>query len=334
MIAGIAGSGRNLTILCLSVLCLTMPVSPAMPGGASAVSQSSNPRVTSMQLILPNGARAKWSPLGDRLVFDGRSADGYYQLYLSDRAGQVLASLSKGKPITQRHNGNGMYRPHGGYIVFVSEVPPPHYLDWLSPYGSVPFTEPGVGLFNNLWATDGQRFWQLTNIPVKLALDDGVPAVGTVNPHFSWDSSTLVWTERYAEGGNNNWGQWRLRAADFVVGSDGPALANERVMFTPSLGTYVTAMEFLTPKVLLVAGNLDGQHEYGMDLYLLHWETGTIRNLTNTPDYWEEGACVAPSGKIVYMTNRDSRDILDFNRDWVGQRVERDYWITDVGIEM
>jgi len=315
------------------VLCSTISVASLHGRAApldqtSAIAQFGNPLVVSMTLLHPIGARARWSPDGSRFVFDRRNFDGYYNLYLSDRAGNTLASLTKGKHINQRHNGNGMYRYRGDYIVFVSEEME-HFLDFLAPFGPVPIGEPGVGLFNNLWATDAQEFWRLTNIPIKKTPNDNIPVIATVNPRFSPDSTMLVWTERYAEGGHNNWGKWRLKAADFVVGPDGPSLSNERVIFTPSVGTYVTAMEFMTPRVLLVAGNLDGQHEYGMDLYLLHIATGTVRNLTNTPDVWEEGSCIAPSGKIVYMTNQDSRFPLDFNRDWVGQPVERDYWIMD-----
>lgn len=280
-----------------------------------------------MRLIQPNGSRPKWSPDGDRFVFEARHLDQYYDLYISDRTGRTAPSLTSGRPISQRHHGNGIYRPQGGYIAFQSEALT-HFAGWTA-YGPEPASGPGVGLFNNLWVTDGRQFWQLTDIPIKQSMSDGLPAFGTVNPRFSWYDSTLVWTERYEAGGNNGWGKWRLKAGTFLVGPNGPELRNQRVIFTPSVGTYVTAMEFMKPGLLLVAGNLDGQHEYGMDQYLLDVPTGVFRNLTGTPEFWEEGSCVAPSGKIVYMTNRDSRYAVDFTRDWVGQPVERDYWMMD-----
>lgn len=288
-----------------------------------------NPRIASMELVQPAGARPKFSPLGDRIVFDLRNVDGLYDLFLADADGEIVAGLSHGRPIPQKHAGNGIYRPSGDFIVFQAEVEQ-HYGDEYSALGQVPIGEPGVGLFNNLWATNGTGYWQLTNAPVKMAADDGIPGIATVNPRFTWDSKTLVWTERYAEGGSNNWGLWRLKAADFIVTGGVPSLRNERVIFTPALGTYVTGMRFMTPKVLLVAGNLDGQHEYGMDLYLLHTDTGAVlRNLTQTPAAWEEGSCIAPSGRVVYMSNQESRFPLDFGRDWAGQPTERDYWIVN-----
>jgi Tol biopolymer transport system component len=276
-----------------------------------------------MQLIQPSGARPKWSPRGDQFVFDRRNADGLYDLYVASSQGQLLSTLSEGWPM---HYGNGIFRPRGDYVVFMRETQP-HFLDFLAPYGQTPYGEPGLGLFNQLWATDGINYWQLTNAPVKMTASDEIPVIATVNPHFSWDSSTLVWTERYGDGGNNNWGRWRLKAANFVVGSGGPRLTNARVLYTPAQGNYVTAMEFMGPHLLLVAGNLDGQHEYEMDLYLLQTDTGSVHNLTTSADSWEEGACVAPSGKIVYISNQDSRYLLEKSKDWVGQPIERDYWM-------
>jgi hypothetical protein len=319
----------SVTLLFVALLLLTTTEKVVLAPSASAQSGFKNPRVVSMRMIHPNGSRPKWSPTGDRFVFEVRHGDGFYDLYVSDRQGRIQSSLTRGRPINQKHNGNAIYRPIGSgtYIAFLSEEPT-HYPDWTS-YGPEPASGPGVGVYNNLWVTDGQGFWKLTNIPIKQSATDETPAMATVNPRFSWFDSTLVWTERYAPGGNNDWGKWRLKAGNFVVGQNGPELRNQRVIFTPSVGTYVTAMEFMMPNVLLVAGNLDGQHEYDMDQYLLHIPSGTRRNLTSSPDAWEEGACVAPSGKIVYMTNRDSHYPLDRNRDWVGQPVERDYWLMD-----
>jgi Tol biopolymer transport system component len=289
-----------------------------------------SPRVAEIVSVLPAGARAKFTPAGDKLIFDRRNPDGYYDLYVSDLEGRLLATFSEGKPgVVQRHNGNGIFHPSSAFLAFISEEDQ-HYLNQLGPYGQIPVGEPGVGLFNNLWFTDGQGYWKATNIPLKQTADDGLPVFATVNPRFSPDGSRIVWTERYAEGGNNNWGKWRLKIAELVaqVSPRQFSIRNERILFTPSTGTYVTAMKFIRPGLLLISGNLNGQHEYGMDLYTLDIVTGALKNLTNSPDDWEEGACVSPSGRtIVYMTNRDSPFRLDTSKDWVGQPVERDYYL-------
>jgi Tol biopolymer transport system component len=293
-----------------------------------------NPRVSRMVRIQVAGTRAGFSPDGKHLIFDRREKSGYYQLYLTDlNANSVPIAMTKGRTgIGQLDNGNGVIYPDPAYpyAAFISEANP-HYLSTTPPSGQVPLGDSGVGLFSNLWFTDGVNFSQQTNVPMKQTASDGLPVYATVNPRFSPDGSMIVWTERYENGGPLNWGYWRLKAAD-VVKSSVPgqfrlSIANPRVLFTPANGNYVTAMAFASSTTLLVAGNLDGQHQYGMDLYLLDINTGSYTNLTNSPLSWEEGSCIAPSGKIVYMSNKDSAYTVDFNKDWVGQPLTREYYL-------
>src|ERR1700733_11844575 len=287
-----------------------------------------NPNVAQIVNIIANGADAHLAPNAQSIVVDIRTASGYYQLFTSDLSGNVIGNLTVGRTgIGQLDNGNGIFHPSGAYIGFISEVPQ-HYLSTIPPKGQVPLGDPGIGLFSNLWITDGIGFWQQTNIPVKQNANDGLPVYATVNPRFTPDGKSVVWTERYANGGSFNWGDWRLKEADLVpLQPKGVALTNERVIFTPqNNGYYVTAMAFISPTELLVSGNLDGQNIYGMDLYSLNLTTGTYTNLTNTPTFWEEGSCIAPSGTIVYMSNKDSAFTYNFNDFWVGQPMTRDYY--------
>jgi Tol biopolymer transport system component len=287
-----------------------------------------NPQVSQIVNIMTDGARAHLAPNGQTVVVDARTAAGYYDVFTADLNGNFLGNVTLGRTgIGQLNNGNAIYHPSGAYIAFISEVPQ-HYLSTLPPTGQVPLGDPGIGLFANLWITDGVSFWQQTNIPVKETATDGLPVYATVNPRFTPDGKSIVWTERYANGGQFNWGMWRLKEADLVpLQPKGVALTNERVIFTPQLGYYVTAMAFISPTDLLVSGNLDGQDIYGMDLYDLNLTTGTYTNLTNTPNYWEEGSCIAPSGKIVYMSNQDSTYTYNTNLFWVGQPITRDYYV-------
>jgi Tol biopolymer transport system component len=298
----------------------------AFNANAQAALPYGNPQVAQIVEILSNGARPHLAPDGQTFVVDSRSQSGYYDLFTSDLNGNIQTSLTLGNSgIAQLDNGNGIYHPSGDYIAFISEAPV-HYLSTIPPIGQIPIGDPGIGLFSNLWITNGIDFWQQTNVPMKQTANDGIPVYGTVNPRFSADGKSVVWTQRYANGEPFNWGVWRLMEADLVaLEPAGVALTNERVIFTPEDGYYVTAMAFISPTELLVSGNLDGQNIYGMDLYNLNLTTGTYTNLTNTPTYWEEGSCIAPSGRIVYMTNQYSNYTLNFNEFWVGQPLERDY---------
>jgi Tol biopolymer transport system component len=283
-------------------------------------------KIRSIRIVHEVGARPRFSPDGTRIVFDRLNTDRYYDVYTSRADGSDVRPITDGKSgIGQRNNGNAMYHPDGKFIVFVSEEMD-HIGNTMRRLG-----DPGIGLFSNFYATtpDGTQFWQLTDIPIKRNLRDrNTPSVGSVNPVFSHDGSRFVWTERYAEGGNNNWGRWRIKIADFRVVDGRPELRNERVLFTPERGNYATAMEFLDERRLVMAGNLEGQHEYGMDQYVLDIESGRTTNLTNTPEVWEEDSTVSPNGRIVYMTNTNSRYKFDKGRaDWFTQPVEREYYI-------
>ena len=283
-----------------------------------------NSKVEDIKLLLGAGTRPRFSPDGSTIVFDRRNLDGYYSLYLSSLNGVIWAGLTD--DIHPRHGGNGIFDRTSAYILYIAQEPN-HYLSYYSPAGQLPIGEPGVGLFNNLWITNGPQKWRLTNVPLKANEEDPTPVFATVNPKISPGGATVVWTERYDSGGNLNWGLWRIKAGELAINGSTVSLVNQRVLFTPATGTYVTAMQFLNEDELLLSGNLDGQHEYGMDLYRYNITDGTLLNLTNSPNDWEEGACLAPSGKIVYMTNRDSEYELDFAKDWVGQPLQRDYYV-------
>lgn len=133
-----------------------------------------------------------------------------------------------------------------------------------------------------------------------------------------------------------DWGYWRIKTADFIIGPSGPELQNMAVVFDPpvycgnSNCQYANGMAFINDTTILVTGNLDGQHVYGMDLYLYDLTSKRLINLLNTSEYWEEGAAYS-NGKIVYMTNIDSEYILDFtDPEWQNQPRTREYWIMNV----
>lgn len=76
-------------------------------------------------------------------------------------------------------------------------------------------------------------------------------------------------------------GDGRIKGADFVVQDGVPRLENEKIVFKPTEGNYVTDVGWLDKQALLIAGNLNGQHEYGMDQYAFDLQTGRLVNLQN-----------------------------------------------------
>jgi Tol biopolymer transport system component len=289
------------------------------------ICQGKSPLIESIRLLQAHGTRARWSPQGTRVVFDRINANGYYAVYLSDTKGRIVASLTNGKPgLPNKNNGNPTFDHSGRFVIFISEKQN-HFLDTIPAMG-----DPGIGLYSDIWATDLQtgRFFQLTHYPVKKGFLDRTPSFAVVNPHFTHDGRNLVWTERYKAGGTNNWGKWRIRIADFSVTEKGvPHISAPRVLYTPAKGTYVTSMGQEGDGAFIFAGNLDGQHEYGMDQYRWEPATGHLTNLTSTPTVWEEGSSLAHSGTIVYMSNIDSKYQFNANRNWMTQPMQRDLYL-------
>jgi len=286
-------------------------------------------------LKTPHAIHSSWSPDGTQLVLEQVEADLFYDLKIINLEGMTLKHLTRGKKgINQRNNGWPEWHPDGTYIVFQSEEPKHYAMDdkWL--------THPGNGFFMNLWATttDGDKFWKLTNIKHKIKLRDGKVAQSIVSPDFNHDGTKLMWTERYADGGKfARWGFWEIKMADFVVNNGVPSLQKIRTIIRAEDicddCNYIVNMGFSPDgKKILVAGNLDGQHEYGMDNYIFDLETKKFVNIQNTPKYWEEGACWSHDGKyVVYPTNIDSPYKIDFdNPEGVRQLKTREWWIVDV----
>ena len=263
------------------------------------------------------------------MVYDAQDTTGVFHIYLSDLAGHST-SLTQGQAgLPTKSEGYPTFDGTGQYIVFAAEEPQ-HYVPT-----SGFLSDPGVGLYFNLWATDraGSHFWKLTNVPIKQTLNDGIPTMAILHPFFSLDGKQVYWTERYGDepvtACQNVWGDWHIQRADWSVQNGVPALTNETTVYTPAIqGAYVTVMGMLNAHTLEVAGNLSGQDAYGMDQYTYDMTSGTLTDLTNTPTSWEEDSSIAPGGQsIVYMSNATSPYPLDVcNPDWRSQPRERDYW--------
>lgn len=299
----------------------------AAHAAGSPLLRAKSPFVAEIRVV-GAGSRPRFSPSGTQLVYDRETPDGRHEVVLARADGSGARSLTAGRAgLPQRSSGSATFDPSGRYVVFASEAP-----RHLFARGLV-LSDPGFSLFANLWAVDvrGRSAWRLTTIPLKQRIGDGVPVYASVNPQFSPDGKTLVWTQRYAEGGKLGWGRWRLMSGRFEVRGGRPRLERQRVLYTPRRGNYVNAMGFFDRSRLLVAGNLDGQDEYGMDEYRLDLRSGRFENLTRTPALWEEGASVGPRGEVAYMSNATSTLPLDPSKPWETQPVERELWLLPPG---
>jgi hypothetical protein len=289
--------------------------------------------IDTISIIQKHAAHGSFAPDNSKIAVDRPNPDYFYDLYVIDLEGNITQSLTDGNPlVNQRGNSWPVWHPTEDYIVFQSEEEQ-HY-----GMGNISFSDPGLGFFHNLYAMriDGDQIWKLTDIPIKQTAGDDIPIYASINPTFNEDGSQLMWTERYDGKGTHNWGYWRVKMADFIIGPNGPELQNITVGLDPQVYCgnddceYANGMAFINDTTILLTGNLDGQHVYGMDLYRYELTSKQLTNLLDTPEYWEEGAAYA-NGRIVYMTNIDSEYRLDFNdENWSNQPRTREYWIMNV----
>lgn len=297
-----------------------------VPGGNTP---GESPLVRDITLLKRSGARPRYHPSGSHIIYDAENEDGYYDVWIMDALGGNARDVTTGVAgLPQKHIGNAQFSPDGTILVFGAEA--------TTHYGESGLADPGLGLYHDLYAirTDGVAFSsgafavKLTNIPIKLALGDGIQTRGCVNAYFSADGTKLRWTDFYADGGRNNFGYWRIRDADVVYTGNTPGLANERVVYTPP-AEYATAMGDINPTTLLIAGNLDSQHPHEMQQYSVDISNiagPVVTWLGGYRGYWSEGSSISPYGGIAAMSGRWTHYVEDPNRSFAEQIVERDLW--------
>ena len=238
-----------------------------------------------------------WSPNGDLLVFGRRDDQGIYQLYTAHPDGSAETCIScaevAGGPTRDRHKGFAAWHPSGRYIVAQVEMARHVPLKRL--------TEPGRGAWNNLWVVtpDGQRWFQLTDYP-------SLAPTGVLGPRFSRDGKRLFWAEKIGSATKEApFGQWQLDIADFVEEGGVPRLQNIQ-SFRPGNGLFYEAHGFTADdRQVLFAADVGLPTPFALDVFAYDLASGELRNLTNSPDQWDEHAVSSPTGrKIAFMSSR------------------------------
>jgi hypothetical protein len=111
-------------------------------------------------LLIRNGGRIDWSRQ-DRIAFDRRGPDGFYQIWIINPDGSDEHCLTCNQPDAPRkHKGNPAWDPSGRFIAFQGQKS-----------DSVAFVNnlaaPGKGVANDLWIMNasGTHYWKLVDVP-------------------------------------------------------------------------------------------------------------------------------------------------------------------------
>ena len=243
------------------------------------------PAISPITVIVPKrGGRVDWSFTNNLIVHSRYGNDGYYDLWIMKPDGSGAKCLTCNNPgIPSLHNGQPAWHPGGNYIVFQSQDPSlPHTkkIDYA-------YTQPGHGLHNNLWLTDlnGENFYQLRSVKIGGAI---------LHPCFSRDGSKLLWSEKVGRGKFD----WAIMVADFFT-SPRPHLENIR-SFQPAGRVWYETHEFSIDGTKVLCTVAAGRKTYyNYDIWEIDMETGKWKQLTSSPDVWDEHAHYSPDGKKI-----------------------------------
>jgi Tol biopolymer transport system component len=287
---------RPWTLLCASL-------AAALVSAGAMAEPYLAPEVRSVTLLAHDGGRVDWSPQ-NRIAFDRRSPDGYYDVWTmdADGAGQrCLTCGAAGAPT--KNKGNPAWHPSGQYIVFQAQKQTmPAMLDHVA--------EPGRGVGNNLWlmTADGAHYWEIVNA------DRGGAPAGILHPHFSADGRQLMWTQLLRADGKL--GDWDLHVADFAITDGAPVLSHERVLRPGPVQKFYESHGFFPDgrSILYTAETATGlSDEFTLDL-----ATGAVRDLTNDAAFWNEHAHIDPAGRrIVWATSKGVPGPLRYLNLWI-----------------
>lgn len=255
-----------------------------------------SPRVESLRLVIPDGGRLDWAVQGDRIAYDKRDDEGFYDIYLATPEGTdetcITCSL---REFRKAHAYNPSWHPSGELLVFQVQLVAKKLR-----LGAAEMTTPDRGLHSELWTVsrDGKTYNRISPANTNLAVLD---------PHFSFEGDLLIWSER-VRARQGRWGEWVLRVARFDQRVGIPRLKKVRTLRPGETHLFLEAHGFSPDqKGVLVSGNLEADHgEAGMDVYLLDLESESATRLTHTFGEWDEHAHFAPDGEhIAWTTNRN-----------------------------
>jgi Tol biopolymer transport system component len=294
--------------------------------------QSGNRELVRATTIAESGGRLDWSHSRDLIAFDRAGEDQKYDIYTMRPDGSGVKCLTcNASALPGGHAGNPAWHPSGDFILFQAERVQAQagnrgrfrmnekQKQMLSRIAS-----PGIGFHNDLWLMDasGKRYWKLSGTDPRHG--------GILHPHFSSDGRKLVWAERISggQGGGSRaeevTGQWTLKVADFVAGSNNPRLANVQAMSPEGKGLYES--HGFSPdgrRLLFTISAGTGENQWGYDIADYNIATRRTRNLTDSPTVWDEHAHYTPSGRIFWMSSRDLRPPAR------QADIKTDYWIMD-----
>jgi Tol biopolymer transport system component len=247
------------------------------------------------------------------IAFDGPSDSGFFDVYTIAPDGSNLTCLTCGaKTLPAYNKGCPEWHPSGKYLAIEVQTIP-------FPSGTAPYAAsfPGGGYGSDLFIMDaaGKTYTRMTHSSPN-------PAAGLIggvlHPKFSHDGSKVIWAQA-VPGTSGQY--WNLMLADFSTPRGVPELSNIQSLPPCASNTvFCETGDFSRDdSTIFFTGVLDNQPLAGMDIYSYELGTGNLKNLTNSPNLWDELPRSAPGeDKIAWVRGTGSAYI---------RTLKTDYWL-------
>ncbi|MCA9369993.1 MAG: hypothetical protein H6774_00625 [Pseudomonadales bacterium] len=298
-------------------------------GDASLMKGSVFPgkKVKSYTVIANGGGRVDWSKANNRIYFDKKNAEGYYDIYWMNPDGSNETCISCSfRTENDYHIGNPAVDPTGSYILYQEEDRNLNPIGTNLPSTAGQYaTSPGVGLNNNIWimTIDGQQRWQVTEVGNY---------EGVLHPKFNQDGTGILWS--HMTGNNMNTGmrrtgEWEMRTASLHRATDrqtGPVNLNTIQVLKPdNHQLYETHGYINNDSILFSYVPRDGYYE-NMEIGVYDPQTQQVTQLTENLE-WDEHAHLSPAGNTMVWVSSDGTSSLPTSLNLTNlSRVELEMW--------
>jgi|AGTN01.2.fsa_nt_gi WD40-like Beta Propeller Repeat. len=190
-------------------------------------------------------------------------------------------------PLGKRNKMQVLWHPSGNWIIFAGERL--YYNEiWLPKRLRQGWLECGIWMDIYAIKPDGGQCVQLAK-----------PKGGFTGVAFSPDGKRGVYAEALGMVPKAVFGKWALKIADFEERDGIPILVNTRDITPP--GAVWLEPGCFSPKGVDISLNADigMQDAQGQDQYIMIVDTLELRNLTNSPQQWDEHGVFSPDGEKI-----------------------------------
>lgn len=267
-------------------------------------------QIRDITMLFPMAGGFTFSPVDENIVVyaipDNNKIYQIHRRNLDTSEDVCLTCNNQNGPSIGLHKGAPTFHPDGKHIIMQVEMEEHPFEGELG--------DPGAGWFNNLWMTtiNGDQWWQLTNYP-----HGDKDSYGVLFPRVSHDGKKIAWSQLYKSDpkgqydyrqgkmvpNSNPWGLWQLNIADLVI-DENPHIENIK-SYRPGNGNFYEPQEWsLGDDKLMFASDIQKDHVYKLDIWMIDVNTQELTQLTNTNGAWEEFASFSPNGKkISFMSS-------------------------------